>query len=286
MTTNSNFEKELLINISKAIKNYEYFKPFPEISECIINSLSGSSFRRAKMISNDLQFAISIELFHNAALIHDDIIDKAKTRRFQKSVPEAIGSDNALLAGNLLYSLSYKVFKKEVENLADKFSYKRKNVEEIIDLFEKTFSLVQEGQLKDIIMEKREIPFSDWKKLEDDIKDIIFKKTTSYTFILPESLSHFAKTGEMLDQKILKSLSEKGLEFQKRDDWQNVFSKKEETGKEPLSDIFSKKKTLLLLAALKAHKDEAAEKIIKLYNSSAQITDADAKYIKNCMKNV
>ncbi|AQQ10499.1 All-trans-nonaprenyl-diphosphate synthase (geranyl-diphosphate specific) [Sedimentisphaera cyanobacteriorum] len=51
-----------------------------------------------------INFAASIEIVHNASLIHDDLLDKSITRRGQVSFPAREGANSALLYGDSLMS--------------------------------------------------------------------------------------------------------------------------------------------------------------------------------------
>jgi geranylgeranyl diphosphate synthase, type I len=53
--------------------------------------------------------AVSIELFHNATLVHDDIIDNDALRRCRPSVWTVFGRDLAILAGDALVSSAASV---------------------------------------------------------------------------------------------------------------------------------------------------------------------------------
>lgn len=48
------------------------------------------------------KIALSIELIHNASLIHDDIMDQSLIRRNQKTIISEFGFDNALVLGDFL----------------------------------------------------------------------------------------------------------------------------------------------------------------------------------------
>lgn len=57
-----------------------------------------------------MDFAAAIELTHNATLIHDDIIDKHATRRGKESLWKLRGLHDAVILGDLLFSLAgYKL---------------------------------------------------------------------------------------------------------------------------------------------------------------------------------
>ncbi|VDO04962.1 unnamed protein product [Rodentolepis nana] len=53
---------------------------------------------------NDAQHAIAVitEMIHTASLIHDDLIDKAETRRKRVATYKKFGSKNAILVGNVM----------------------------------------------------------------------------------------------------------------------------------------------------------------------------------------
>jgi len=56
-----------------------------------------------------LPAGLSIELYHLFCLIHDDIIDKADTRRGVETINAMFGNDAAILAGDLVFSLSEEI---------------------------------------------------------------------------------------------------------------------------------------------------------------------------------
>ena len=58
--------------------------------------------------SNIIDAMIALELLHNGTLIHDDIIDDDQYRRGENSVHKEYGNKRAILAGDILLSLSLK----------------------------------------------------------------------------------------------------------------------------------------------------------------------------------
>jgi len=68
--------------------------------------------------------AAVVEMIHTATLIHDDVVDKAKTRRGQTSVNHRWHDGIALMMGDFLYSKCFQLFtaaglRREMELLAD-----------------------------------------------------------------------------------------------------------------------------------------------------------------------
>ena len=53
---------------------------------------------------NIIRIASIVEIIHTASLIHDDIIDKAKTRRGQTTMSRAYGEEYALYVGDYLFA--------------------------------------------------------------------------------------------------------------------------------------------------------------------------------------
>lgn len=55
------------------------------------------------------QIAAAVEILHLATLIHDDVIDKAKTRRGAPTVNAEVGDRNAVLTGDFLFSRCFSI---------------------------------------------------------------------------------------------------------------------------------------------------------------------------------
>ncbi len=56
-----------------------------------------------------LRLAAAVEILHMATLVHDDVIDRAETRRSQVSVYAAYGARTAILVGDLLFSAAFQL---------------------------------------------------------------------------------------------------------------------------------------------------------------------------------
>ena len=64
---------------------------------------------------NIASVAASVELLHIATLIHDDVIDKASTRRGVPTIHKTLGIKKAVLAGDYLMSVAMKMAAPECE---------------------------------------------------------------------------------------------------------------------------------------------------------------------------
>lgn len=77
-------------------------------------NLSAGKMLRSKLllaISGESQQALKlcaiIELIQSASLLHDDVIDNAKTRRAKPSINALFGNKNAIMLGDALYSKAF-----------------------------------------------------------------------------------------------------------------------------------------------------------------------------------
>jgi len=75
----------------------------------IIGSGFGKQRKTAENRRKIAHIAASIELIHTASLIHDDILDRADIRRGIPTLHTRFGTTNAILAGDWLFSRSFKL---------------------------------------------------------------------------------------------------------------------------------------------------------------------------------
>mgnify|MGYP000282740676 CR=1 FL=1 len=85
----------------------------------VINSAKFGKYKREKAIP----IAGALEILHTATLVHDDIIDNAKTRRGIVTVSEKYGTDMAIYTGDFLFTkavimMSGKVPEDKMETIA------------------------------------------------------------------------------------------------------------------------------------------------------------------------
>ena len=61
-----------------------------------------------KRTQDIVDIATAIELIHTATLLHDDIIDRADTRRGKESAYRKFGLKNTLVAGDFLFIKAFE----------------------------------------------------------------------------------------------------------------------------------------------------------------------------------
>lgn len=181
-----------------------------------------------------LNSALSVELFHNFSLIHDDILDKAPLRRNQATVHKKWNTNIAILSGDVMLVKCFKV----LEN------YGFKEYKKLVPLLSETAIEVCEGQQMDMDFEK-----SKNVSVEDYIRMITLKTAVLLGCSLKMGAINANSSEE--DQFHLYEFGKHlGIAFQLLDDYLDAFSEPNgEFGKQIGGDIIANKKTYLLLKA-------------------------------------
>jgi geranylgeranyl diphosphate synthase type I len=211
-----------------------------------------------------IPLAIALELIHNFTLVHDDIMDKSKTRRNLPAVHIKFGEATAINAGDLLFAKAFE----SMHNITEDCCI-FKNVEfGLIDCIRE----ICEGQQFDIEFEKRKIIS------EDEYFEMIRKKTAVFFQFSAES---GAILGGGTSQEI-SGLNEYGLNlglgFQIWDDYLDISSEQETLGKDIGNDIRNGKKTLIAVHCLNNAKDEDKKLLEKIFGNR-QATDEEVKQV-------
>lgn len=177
--------------------------------------------------------ALSIELFHNFTLIHDDIMDEAPLRRGQPTVYKKWNKDIAVLSGDALMVLAYELL---LEAEYDDFKY-------LMHHFNRCAIEVCEGQQLDMNFEEID------EVSEEEYLEMIRLKTA---VLLGFSLEMGALLGGLSkdDAKHFRDFGVNiGVGFQLKDDILDVYGDASKFGKQVGGDIIANKKTWLLIKA-------------------------------------
>lgn len=197
-----------------------------------------------------LHAAVSLELLHNASLVHDDVVDESTERRGQLSVNAIFNNKVAVLAGDFLLATSLV-----------QVGLTRNHA--IIDVVSRLGQDLADGELLQL-SNVSNLHFS-----EDVYYDVIRKKTAvlfaactkagALSVGADDEKAEFARLfGEYI-----------GLCFQIKDDIFD-YSESKEIGKPTGNDMLEGKLTLPVIYALNATKDKVAEEIaIKVKNGEA-----------------
>lgn len=176
--------------------------------------------------------AALVEMMHNAALLHDDVIDKSMLRRGKPSFNSEWGDERAILVGDYLVSVVFDIAAEKGET-------------DFLRILSKTFKNMSIGEIIQLDgMENR------------DMSEEIYMRIISHkTALLLSAACEMAALSAVTDREKARSFAEYGhhlgLAYQIKDDLFDylLISK---SGKEANNDIKEKKITLPLIHAMKA----------------------------------
>ncbi|KAA3649502.1 MAG: polyprenyl synthetase family protein [Bacteroidetes bacterium] len=185
-------------------------------------------------IKEALYGAISIEVFHNFTLVHDDIMDEAPMRRGQATVHEKWNRDIAILSGDVMFVKAYEFLAK----------LDQKHLPAALKLFNQTAIQVCEGQQMDMNFETTKAV-----TLSEYIKMIELK--TAVLLACSLKLGALIANASEQDASLIYQFGRNlGIAFQIQDDLLDAYGDPDKFGKRVGGDIISHKKTYLLLTAL------------------------------------
>ncbi|MDG5490796.1 polyprenyl synthetase family protein [Psychroserpens sp. SPM9] len=206
-----------------------------------------------------LDAALSVEVFHNFSLVHDDIMDDAPLRRGKTTVHEKWDVNTGILSGDAMLIMAYQLFE----------NYEPKVFQDLAKLFSKTALEVCEGQQYDVDFETR-----------DDVTIVEYLKMIEYkTAVLVGAAMKMgaivAEASVACQNAIYDFGKNLGIAFQLQDDYLDVFGDPKTFGKQVGGDIIENKKTYLYLKALEFSEASDQRQLEHLYGVNP--TDASDK---------
>ena len=197
----------------------------------------------AEIFDTDYQKAInaalSIEVFHNFSLVHDDIMDDAPLRRGKETVHEKWDINTGILSGDAMLIMAYQLFE----------NYESDIFQSLAKLFSKTALEVCEGQQYDVDFETRnDVAIPEYLKM-------IEYKTAVLVGAAMQMGAIVAKASDSCQKNIYEFGRNLGIAFQLQDDYLDAFGNPETFGKQVGGDIIENKKTYLYIKALEKATD-------------------------------
>ena len=190
-----------------------------------------------------------VEIIHTATLVHDDIIDEAKTRRGRPAANTQWGNSKCVLAGDWLYMQAFKVAVQE------------RNFRILDTLIELTQQMV-EGEL--LQMEKLGKLIS----LEEHF-DLIYRKTAClFSVCMRLGAILGGATPEQEDQ-VARYGRDLGMAFQIVDDVLDLTASESVLGKPVASDLREGKVTMAVIHALERCTPQEREMIATVVEQRA-----------------
>ncbi|MBV7268749.1 polyprenyl synthetase family protein [Winogradskyella luteola] len=201
--------------------------------------------------------ALSVEVFHNFSLVHDDIMDDAPLRRGKETVHEKWNLNTGILSGDAMLILAYQLFE----------NYEPNTFQALAKLFSKTALEVCEGQQYDIDFETRnDVAIPEYLKMIEYKTAVLIGAAMKMGAIV-------AKASEN-DQNLIYDFGRYlGIAFQLQDDYLDAFGNPETFGKQVGGDILENKKTYLYLKTLELGSEEDICSLLEVMSNNS-ITNA------------
>jgi geranylgeranyl diphosphate synthase, type II len=189
-----------------------------------------------------LPTAATLELYHNAFLIHDDIEDESLLRRGRATLHVDHGIPIAVNVGDAMMALSLQPLLDNVERVGLGPALR------ILRVVARMTRQTVEGQA----IELGWVRSNTWRLDDADYLDMVELKTSWYSFITPLRVGAVAAGAPEASLVPLETLGRHlGAAFQITDDLLNLRGDPEEYGKEIGGDLWEGKRTLMLLHALR-----------------------------------
>ena len=239
-----------------------------------------------------LQISLALEFLQAFALIHDDIMDRADTRRGIPTVHKAIektvasvethcnaslhathyGLSQAILLGDLAFAYCH-----EIIGTALNENYSGDALQYISTEFQQTFATMTEeviwGQQLDLQMSV--FPSFDREK----VSKIMTYKTGLYTIARPLQLGAILAGAKQEELNLLKEIGiNLGIAFQIQDDLLGLTGDETIIGKSILSDLLERKITLPIIETYNS--SPTNKKLIEEFFALESVTQKSAEDIK------
>ncbi len=183
-----------------------------------------------------LPVAAAVEIFHNFTLLHDDIMDNAVVRRGRPTVCRRFGRNAAVLSGDAMLILAYRMLREGPADRAD----------ELAGIFDDMALKVCEGQQYDMDFEaSAHVSMQEYMTM-------IGGKTAA---LLAAAVEMGAVAGGASDREreAMRTFGwQLGLAFQIQDDLLDTYGTSDRLGKNVGGDIAEGKKTFLSVYACEA----------------------------------
>ncbi len=234
-------------------------------------------------LSSIIDAAAALEVFHAAALVHDDIMDNSDTRRGMPSVhrrfeaahrshewagsPTGYGTSSALMLGDLLLGWSDELLDEGLTALDDRSSARAARAE-----FQSMRTDVTMGQYLDILEEVawRSAPETE---LLPRAHRVVVYKSAKYSIESPLALGALIAGGSLEQVSALRAFGlPLGVAFQLRDDLLGVFGDPSVTGK-PAGDDLREGTRTVLIALARAELPAGAVRLIDELLGDSSLTE-------------
>lgn len=207
----------------------------------------------ANLYNEDIQAALKpalgIEMYHNSTLLHDDVMDKAPTRRNRPTVHVKWNDNQAVLSGDAMEGLAYSLIAEAPPRV----------LKSVIDTFNLMNQEICQGQQYDMEFESRQdVTIEEYIEMIRLKTSVLLGRALQIGAYIGQDKQYGnltdigVKRYEWLDRDIETLFlfgTSLGLAFQLQDDWLDCWGDPKTFGKRIGGDILEDKKTFLRITA-------------------------------------
>ncbi|MFR9524436.1 MAG: polyprenyl synthetase family protein [Rikenellaceae bacterium] len=204
-----------------------------------------------------LPAAAAVEVFHNFTLLHDDIMDNALVRRSKPAVHVKWNPNVAILSGDVMMILAYKLLAEVPANL----------LPQILDEFNTMAAEVCEGQQYDMDYETRtKVSMVEYMRMIELKTSVLLGSSAAIGAILGGATPSQCST-------LKRFATEVGIAFQIQDDLLDSYGD-EQLGKAIGGDILEGKQTFLMNSAM-SRADELTREVLRSTHLDSSLTEQE-----------
>ena len=214
-------------------------------------------------VTQALPMAVAFELLHTASLIHDDIMDEARTRRGRPCAHLLYGTDVAITVGDAL------IFEAYHQLLSLNATYERGRVDEVLRIFTDCAVKTCHGQLNDLKFDNENGSIKDYLKM-------VQGKTGSMIEAPLEGGAVLANANEEWQARFQKYGHALGTAFQIVDDAIDYLGAEEKARKTLGNDLLRKKASAMMIYCYEKcspSERETISKAVERFRLSGDIED-------------
>jgi geranylgeranyl diphosphate synthase type II len=222
-----------------------------------------------------LRTAVSIEMLHNAMLIHDDVEDESEQRRGKPAMHVTQGVPIAINVGDMLCLLALRPLLDNRNILGSEISLR------ILEETERMARESAEGQAFELGWRRDNVN----TVCEKDYLEMVLKKTCWLATIHPSRVGILIGTGGLIDlDHCIRFGFFLGAAFQIQDDLLNLVGDPEAYGKELGGDIREGKRTLMLIHLLDNATPSERERICSMLGQPREVrAETDVAWVRQRM---
>lgn len=229
----------------------------PALEELLQHSrkLGGKRLRPALMLltakvfgpirDSHIYSAAALEMVHLATLIHDDVLDEAKTRRHKATAHERFGTKSGVLLGDYLFTHSFSVSSKS-------------NSIDAVRMLAQASNLVCEGEIKQNAWQ------ANFELSEQDYLQMVSEKTGELCAVACGIGASLAGASSAMIAACESFGRDLGVAFQIVDDVLDLIGDAKTVGKTLGTDLQNRKTTLPVIHCLRTLQDPARDAFLEL----------------------